>query len=95
MDKSNLIKILTSSEGDGSTQNFSFKTFFQNLIPKKNKKVISFSVYGDKPIYLIGAEKNIEAAVEVYPDWICRFYCHKDISNLEKLKIFHLKINVK
>lgn len=86
MEKSDLIKILTSSEEDGSTQNFSFKTFFQNLIPQKNKKVISFSVYGDKPIYLIGAEKNIDAASKIYPDWICRFYCHKDISNLEKLK---------
>ena len=31
-------------------------------------------------------EKNIETAAEVYPDWICRFYCDKNISNLDKLK---------
>ena len=26
------------------------------------KKVISFSLYGDKPLYYLGAEKNIEEA---------------------------------
>jgi GT2 family glycosyltransferase len=51
-----------------------------------NKKVISFSVYGEKSVYLLGAEKNIEEAKKVYPDWICRFYCDENISNIEKLK---------
>ena len=51
-----------------------------------DKKVISFSVYGDKSVYLIGAEKNIEQAKKIYPDWICRFYCDENISNIEKLK---------
>lgn len=50
------------------------------------KKVISFSLYGDDPKYYLGAEKNIEEAKEIYPDWTLRFYCTKDIPNLEKLK---------
>lgn len=51
-----------------------------------NKKIISFALYGDDPKYYLGAEKNIIEAQEIYPDWICRFYCKKDVPNLEKLK---------
>ena len=39
------------------------------------KKVISFSLWGQDPKYLKGAIKNAELAREIYPDWICRFYC--------------------
>ena len=63
-----------------------FPVFYQKLKQASNKKVISFSVYGDRSVYLIGAEKNIDIAKKIYPDWICRFYCEKNISNLETLK---------
>ena len=39
------------------------------------KKIISFSIWGQDPKYLKGAIKNAELAKEIYPDWICRFYC--------------------
>lgn len=39
-------------------------------------KVISFSLWGDKPIYNIGAIKNVECAKEYYPDFECWFYVH-------------------
>ena len=64
----------------------SYKTHYAKLKAEPNKKVISFSVYGTKTVYLIGAEKNIDVASKVYPDWTCRFYCDKNISNLDKLK---------
>jgi len=51
-----------------------------------SKKVISFALYGDDPKYFLGAEQNIIEAQKIYPDWICRFYCKKDVPNLEKLK---------
>ena len=38
------------------------------------KKVISFSLWGENPMYWIGALKNIELSKEYYPGWICRFY---------------------
>ena len=38
------------------------------------KKLITFSLWGDDPLYLEGACKNAELAQEIYPDWICRFY---------------------
>jgi hypothetical protein len=39
------------------------------------KKIISFSLYGDKKIYLNGAIENAKLQPKIYPDWICRFYC--------------------
>ena len=43
------------------------------------KKVISFSLWGDKPKYAIGAIKNADLAARFYPGWICRFYVAKDV----------------
>lgn len=43
------------------------------------KKLISFSLWGNNPKYCIGAIKNAELASVIYPDWICRFYCNKDV----------------
>jgi hypothetical protein len=37
-------------------------------------KVISISVWGNKPAYSIGAIKNIQIAQELFPDWICRIF---------------------
>ena len=38
------------------------------------KKIIAFSLWGENPMYWIGALKNIELLKEYYPGWICRFY---------------------
>ena len=58
--------------------------------PKEKKKLICFSLWGDNPVYTIGALKNAELAKEYYPDWICRYYIGsstpKDI--IEQLKVF-------
>jgi hypothetical protein len=66
-------------------KNKEYKILKHTLKPIKNKKIISFSVYGEKSIFLNGAEVNIDEAQEIYPDWICRFYCTKDIKNLNTL----------
>jgi len=42
------------------------------------KKVISFSLWGNNPTYNIGAIRNAEDAITVYPDFECWFYIHKD-----------------
>jgi len=39
-------------------------------------KVISFSLWGDKKLYTIGAIKNADLALDLYPNWICYFYCN-------------------
>lgn len=43
------------------------------------KKLITFSLWGDNPKYVIGALKNVELAKILYPDWICRFYVGKSV----------------
>ena len=37
-------------------------------------KIISYSLWGNNPIYTIGAISNAKLAQEIYPDWISRFY---------------------
>ena len=52
------------------------------------KKVISFSLWGNNPIYTIGAIKNAELTPIIYPGWISRFYCGKSVPSeiIEQLK---------
>lgn len=39
-----------------------------------NKKIISFSLWGQNSKYTIGAIKNADLSAKIYPGWICRFY---------------------
>lgn len=38
------------------------------------KKIISFSLWGENPVYNVGAIRNAELAKSIYPEWICRYY---------------------
>ena len=42
------------------------------------KNVISYSLWGEHPMYWKGALRNIEQAKEYFSDWKCRFYIDKD-----------------
>jgi hypothetical protein len=55
------------------------------------KKVISFSLWGNNPKYTIGAIKNAELALKIYPDWTCRYYVGKNtpIDIIQKLMYFN------
>ena len=39
------------------------------------KKIISFCLWGETPMYTIGAVRNAELALTIYPGWVCRYYC--------------------
>ena len=43
------------------------------------KKLISFSLFGENPKYLVGAVRNTELQPEIYPGWTCRFYVSPDV----------------
>jgi len=43
------------------------------------KKIISYSLWGDNPMYTIGAIRNAELTPIVYPGWISRFYCGESV----------------
>ena len=51
------------------------------------KKIIAYSLWGDGPMYNVGAVENANNALEHYPDWICRYYVGESVPNetLEKL----------
>ena len=38
------------------------------------KKIISYSLWGDNPKYIVGAKKNIELAKKFFPDWTIHLY---------------------
>jgi hypothetical protein len=47
-------------------------------------KILSFSLWGGKPIYTEGALRNAEIAQDLFPDWKCRFHTNsvpEDILN--------------
>lgn len=55
-------------------------------------KYISFSLWGDKPIYNVGALKNAQLCKTIYPDWKMIVYYdntvpNKTISELENLNV--------
>jgi hypothetical protein len=58
-------------------------------------KVISFSLWGDKPIYNIGAIKNAECSKEYYPDFECWFYIHLPSVPKETISELQRHTNVK
>jgi hypothetical protein len=41
-------------------------------------KIISYSLFGDAPIYCIGALRNAEMAKVFYPDWTTLFWVEKE-----------------
>ena len=42
------------------------------------KNIVAYSLWGEHPMYWVGALKNIEQVKEYFPDWICRFYIDKE-----------------
>ena len=60
-------------------------------IDKKNKKIISFSIWGDIRLYCIGAIKNALIAQKIFPEWICRYYYDSTVPNII---IDYLKKNI-
>ena len=51
-------------------------------------KVISYSLWGNSPMYTVGAIRNADLAAELFPDWKCVFYSFESVSYeiLEQLK---------
>lgn len=42
-----------------------------------NYKIIAFALWGDNPVYTIGAIRNVELAKNIYPGWQCHFYVNR------------------
>jgi len=42
------------------------------------KNIVAYSLWGNHPMYWLGAIKNIEQVKKYFPGWICRFYIDKN-----------------
>lgn len=49
-------------------------------------RLISFSVFGSKPLYLRGAVHNARLAPRIYPGWTCRFYVQRGLDIITELR---------
>jgi hypothetical protein len=56
------------------------------------KKIISFSLYGNKPNFQVGAVVNVLEAKRLYPDWKCRFYTTDDDGICKQLEYLGAEI---
>ena len=58
------------------------------------KKVISFSLYGDNPIYTIGSIKNVELSRIHFPEWEVWIYHNNTVPQhiLNELKSHGVKL---
>lgn len=53
------------------------------------KKIISFTLWGSKPLFTGGSIRNAQLAKELFPDWICRFHINSVPEHIiEKLSQF-------
>jgi hypothetical protein len=59
------------------------------------KRVITFSLWGNKSQYMIGSIKNAELAQIYYPDFECWFYIHKETVTQEIINKLENLTNVK
>jgi len=48
-------------------------------IIRRPRKIISFSLWGSDEKYTLGALKNAELALTIYPGWVCRYYVHRNV----------------
>jgi tetratricopeptide (TPR) repeat protein len=58
------------------------------------RNVISFSLWGDNPVYTEGAIINAQLAPRIYGDWVCRFYCDESVPARVTDRLLELKAQV-
>jgi|19_taG_2_1085344.scaffolds.fasta_scaffold01799_7 hypothetical protein len=51
-----------------------------------NRNLISFSLWGNNPLYIKGALENITLASTFYPGWLCRYYVNENVKIINELK---------
>jgi|ETNvirenome_6_85_1030632.scaffolds.fasta_scaffold01390_2 hypothetical protein len=58
------------------------------------KKVISFGLWGNGEEYMVGAMKNLDLALDIYPGWEVWFYIESDVDPKIVEKVRQLADNV-
>ena len=57
-------------------------------------RLITFSLFGDNPLYCQGAVENANIARVIYPEWTPRFYVAQDVPEhyIEEIEIMVQKL---
>ena len=90
------------------TNHYTYKIINKKLVDKKNKKIISYCLFGigskrdSTRNYYDGIIVNYTLAKKLYPDWICRIYIDSNVpkdkvdelSNLKNLEFFIIETNI-
>lgn len=50
------------------------------------KRVVSFSLYGNRPVYVEGAVENAKLVAELLPGWVARFYVDRNHPVIPRLR---------
>jgi hypothetical protein len=45
-------------------------------------KIISYSLWGNKALYVINAIKNADIAADIFPEWKCRYYISPNVKQI-------------
>lgn len=51
---------------------------------------VSFSLFGNNPVYCVGAVRNAELAKSIFPKWTCVFYADDKVPSLTKTTLENL-----
>lgn len=64
------------------------------VIMELGMRLITFSLFGNNPLYCVGAVENARLAKEIYPDWIARFYVAEDVPEeyVDQLKDYDAEV---
>lgn len=49
-------------------------------------RIVSFSLYGNNPKYVIGAHKNIEICQRLMPEWKIKIFTNHNVTSLENIQ---------
>jgi hypothetical protein len=55
------------------------------------KRILSYSLWGNDPRYLVGALRNIDGQRRFYPGWTCRFYVDEETMDRHSMLMFTLE----
>ena len=57
-------------------------------------RLITFSLFGDNPLYCVGAVENAKIARVIYPEWTARFYVAQDVPEhyIEEIKNYGAEV---
>lgn len=68
----------------------------QIVIMERGMRLITFSLFGENPLYCAGAVENARLAKEIYSDWKARFYVAEDVPEeyINQLKDYDAEVVV-